>query len=281
MLIKGLYGFGDNIYQRAFVRHLSGAYLQTPFPELYADLDIKCVRPYTTLRTQAKNIANSKYNWLNAPNGHGIVQVGYGDKELRHGSIVDAMRKTFKTEPVFDLPSCGESPVNTDKPIAVIRPVTLRREWLNSARSPLPEYINQATDELRSRGFHVVSIADVDGRNEWLIGDMPSADEYYHKGELSFMQCLALVKEAAIVIGGVGWIVPACISAKTAGYFILGGNGAHNAPEKVTDPCMDLSRIGWAKPDNFCMCNTKQHNCNKTIRGFNELFGTWLDKQVL
>ena len=277
MLIKGLHGFGDNIYQRAFVRHFPDAYIETPFPELYQDLGIKCVRKDTTLRTQQKNIRQSSYQWHKAPAGS-IIQVGYGDLQLRQGSIIDAMKRTFKVNPVFDLPDCGKSPVRSKKPIAVIRPVTHRKEWLNTARSPLPEYVCIAADILRQKGFHVVSIADVDGVNEWIEGGLPNADEYYHNGELTFIELLALVKSAAIVVGGVGWIVPACISAGTAGFFILGGNGAHNAPEKITSPEMDLSKIGWAKPDNFCMCNVKQHNCDKTIRRFDEKFRAFLDR---
>ncbi len=41
MLIKGMMGLGDNIYSRAFVKNYPGAYLETPWPELYRDLDVK------------------------------------------------------------------------------------------------------------------------------------------------------------------------------------------------------------------------------------------------
>lgn len=276
VLIEGMQGFGDNIYQRAFCHGYSGHYIRTPFPELYEDLGLKCVKPRTRLRTQLKNVEASEYNWHKCPAYVNIVKVGYGN-QLGRGSMVDAMARQFRRTPVFDLPKGIVSPVTNDKPIAVVRPSTLRKEWLNVSRAPLPEYICEASYILKERGYHIVSVADVDGENEWIDGEPPYADEVFHNGELSFMQLLGLVKDASIVVGGVGWIVPACISANTRAYFILGGNGGHNSPEKVTSPLMDLSKIGWAIPDKFCMCTLKEHDCNKTIGGFGDGFKRWLD----
>src|SRR5262249_27377149 len=60
ILIRGMWGLGDNIYSRPFVRATAAQYevhLETPWPELYADLDIKFVRGARPLRTQLKNMA--------------------------------------------------------------------------------------------------------------------------------------------------------------------------------------------------------------------------------
>ena len=60
ILIRGLWGLGDNCYQRPFVRAATREYelhLETPWPELYADLDIKFVCGKRKLRTQQKNMA--------------------------------------------------------------------------------------------------------------------------------------------------------------------------------------------------------------------------------
>lgn len=59
--IRGMYGLGDSIYQRAFVRQFPGAFLRTPRPELYSDLDVNFVRSNTALRTQRKT--KSKRVW--------------------------------------------------------------------------------------------------------------------------------------------------------------------------------------------------------------------------
>lgn len=278
LLIRGMYGLGDSIYQRGFVKHFPGAYLVTAWPELYADLDVKCVKPETRLRTQSKNMNKTRCKWHQAPSFAKTIQVSYGPQDLGGGSIVLSMKEKFGVAPEFDLPDFGPLPLKSSKPIAIVRPVTVRREWLNPARSPKPEYVNQAARILREKGFHVVSIADIQDGQEWLVGDPPEADEYYHNGELSVTQLLAAVQNAAVVVGGVGWIVPACIAAGTPLYVILGGNGGHNAPEKITDKrYMNLRRVGWAKPERFCMCSNNNHQCEKTINGFDRKFTFWLD----
>ena len=184
--------------------------------------------------------------------------------------------------PTFDLPDFGPSPIQTDRPVAIVRPVTARREWLNTARNPAPEYVAQAAVELRRRGFHVASVADLADGEEWLVGEAPPADTVLHQGELDVRRLLAAVRHAAVVVGGVGWIVPACIATRTPLYVVLGGQLGHNAPERITDAAaMDLSRVGWAWPARPCACSAKTHNCNKVIDGFDEQFAGWLDGQGL
>lgn len=282
VIIQAMHGLGDNIYQRAFMHAFPGATVMTPWPEVYGGLDVKCARPsQTKLRTQCKNLARTQHPWSPIPPGLSkIYRPRYGFRELAQGSIIDAMRATFDAEPVFDLPRFP-APFQHDKPIAVVRPVTIRKEWRNEARAPRPEYVRDASKVLRDRGYHVVSLADVDGTNEWLVSPNPVADQVIHDGSLNVSQLLGLVQSAAVVVGGVGWIVPACIAARTPLYGILGGNGAHNRPEVITDPAtMDLSRVSWATPRNFCQCANNLHNCDKVIHGFADQFDAWLQKHV-
>ncbi len=284
LLVHGMHGLGDNIYQRAFARNLDAeVYLDTPWPQLYEDLPhVHCVRAETRLRTQRKNVEAASHGWVAAPRRAKEIRIGYGHADLRNGSILSAMARQFGTSAaVFDLPDFGRSPVETDRPVAIVRPVTARREWLNTARNPKPEYIAQAASELRRRGYYVVSLADLQDGEEWLVGDPPGADLVLHKGELNITQLLAAVRHAAVVVGGVGWIVPACIAMKTPLYVVLGGQLGHNAPDKITDPAMDLSNVGWAWPARPCKCTSKQHDCEKEIHGFDHQFVDWLDRQNL
>lgn len=281
-LVRGMYGLGDSIYQRAFLKRMPGAYVMTTWPELYADLNVRCVRGQTRLRTQSKNAATSKCKWHAAPRLARPMAISYGARDLAKGPITAAMAARFGVEAgEMDLPDFGPSPVKTDRPVAIIRPVTVRQEWMNEARGPLPEYIAAAAAELQRRGYFVVSVADLAPGQEWLVGDAPPADLVVHGGEWSVTQLLAAVQHAAVVVGGVGWIVPACIAAKTPLYVVLGGNGGHNAPEKITDGSMDLSRVGWARPARFCMCADSRHKCDKVIHGFDANFSAWLDRSGL
>lgn len=279
--IHGMYGLGDSVYQRAFVRQIPGAWIRTPWPELYADLDVKFIRSRTTLRTQRKNEERSAIDYVREPvRTAEVITVFYGTDELRHGSIIDAMTMQFgKIATVFDLPLFGESPVKADRPIAVVRPATVRREWKNPARNPDPEYINAAARELRKH-FYVVSLADLEEGEEWLVGDQPEADLQLHSGELSVTEMLSLVEHAAVVVSGVGWALPVAVCYQTPVFIIQGGCGAHNAPHVVTDPEMNLSHVGWAQPDDYCMCGQMDHDCSKHISGFTDKFKGWLNEIV-
>lgn len=56
-----------------------------------------------------------------------------------------------------------------------------------------------------------------------------------------------------------------------------GGNGGYNHPDKITDSMMDLSKITFEYPDNYCMCTDMRHKCNKQISNFNDKFKAYLD----
>lgn len=272
MLINGMYGIGDNIYQRAFVREIKErVYLRTCWPQLYSDLpNVFPVKGNTRLRTQKKNLCRIQANtWHQAP-ALPAKNIGYGNTAFKKGSILDAMGKGFGVIPkVFDIPPF-DGPELT-KPYAAIRPATVRKEWANIARNPLPEYISIAAQILKSHGFNVVSVADLQDDAEW-ADQMPVCDLAYNHGELPFKRLMGLIQGAAVVVGGVGWIVPAAIAAGVPLITILGGQGGHNAPEKITGPPMDLSKARWIYPDNYCRCSDMLHQCDKEISYFDFKF---------
>lgn len=281
ILVDGMFGLGDSIYQRAFLKSLPGAYVLTPWPELYSDMDMRPVRSPTRLRTQSKNVARSSVKWCAEPRSAHRIKIGYGARDLMEGSILDAMQRQFGVRPTgIDLPKFP-SPLRGGSAVAIIRPVTERSEWHNPARNPLPVYVGAAARELRRRGYYVVSVADLEKGREWLVGEPPEADLVVHDGRWDVCDLLGAIQAAEIVVGGVGWIVPACIAAKTPLYVIHGGQGGHNHRSRITAPWMDLSRVGWAEPDRMCMCSSMRHDCNKEIHGFDEGFRAWLDGQGL
>jgi hypothetical protein len=276
-----MWGLGDNCYQRPFVRAAAQqyeVYLETPWPELYADLDIKFVRGSRPLRTQQKNIARQPAQRWARPLALRDIRVGYRDLSSR--SIITALEQQWASLRVafdpalFDLPDMGPAPIISERPIAVVRPVTVRSEWRNEARNPLPEYVAALADHLMAT-HHIVAVADLAPSQEWAIGELLPAHRYLVRGELAVRELLALVRDADIVIGGVGWIVPVGLALKTRTFVVLGGHGGHNAPEKITDPRLDLSRIGFAMPENFCRCSNMLHACDKRIADPVDQFCRW------
>jgi hypothetical protein len=271
ILILGMRGLGDNIIQRAFVKTLSHehqlVYLRTPWPELYEDIDgVRFVRDESGLRTQRKNVARQPAGrWCTPPAGLAQRRISYGAALSKQQTMLDGFERTFGTRPsTFDLPPTPMTLHEAARPIALVRPVTERREWPSAARSPLPEYITEIATELMADHF-VVSVADLADGEEWLVGDAPPAHMHLHHGELSVLELLGLVRIASVVVGGVGWIVPACVAAGTPLFCVLGGHGGHNGPERLIDPRMDARHVGFATPDHFCLCDRMQHRCDKRI----------------
>lgn len=274
LLIQGMRGLGDNLFQRPFVRaaceRRANVYLETPWPELYADLPVRPVATATPLRTQALNEARQPAAlWSTPPAAVELRRFSYGHGALRRGSIVQALERTVplgRTPFAFDLPPLGPSPAieTGGKPLALVRPVTVRREWRNPARNPRPEYLAEIAGSLMAT-HHVVCVAHLAAGEEWLDGPLPPHHQALIAGELDVRQLLALVRAAAVAVGGVGWLVPAAIAAGTPAFIILGGQGGHNGPAKITDPRMNLTRLGYATPDRFCGCDQMGHRCDKRI----------------
>jgi hypothetical protein len=273
LLIDGMHGLGDNIYQRAFIREIKDTvYLRTCWPQLYCDLsNVLPVKQNTRLRTQKTNIDRQPgYIWNSSPIIRPAKKIRYGNALLRGRSILDEMRICFGIDAKkFDLPVFDLLPIK--KPYAVVRPVTIREEWKNPARNPEPQYIVNAAIELKKSGFTTISVADLQNGIEW-SPLLPECDIIYNNGELVFDELMGLIRGASVVVGGVGWIVPAAIAAGVPLIVILGGQGGYNAPEKITGKPMCLEKVQWIYPDNFCRCVNKMHQCNKTITEFENRF---------
>ena len=272
MIIHGMLGLGDGLYQRAFIKQMpKPLYLSTPWPILYEDIPgVHFIRPQTNLRTQAKNIARHD-TWTMPPARQPTRQIRYGAE-----GIIPGMIASFGVMPgAFDLPPLPPSPV--EGKYVVVRPATVRSEWRADTRNPDPWNIALAAMEARNRGYRLISVADLEEGKEWAEHPLPPADAQYHKGELPVEQLLALVKGAAAVIGGIGWLVPAALAAKVPAWIICGGQGGFNSPKQI---CPDGSTITFAVPDNFCRCKLKIHNCDKRITDYDAKLTAWADNAL-
>lgn len=271
--VNGMRGLGDCIYQRAFVKQLRGqVVLETPWPQLYADLpNVRCARPVTNLRTQQKNM-NRQTSWVHKSRYGTQLNIQYGSE-----GILPGMSNAFRVTPgAMDLPPLPDLFKDTH-PYVVVRPVTLRTEWMAMSRNPEPEYVAWASAEAARRGYQVISVADLEFGKEFIVGEAPPAHLEYHQGQLDVMQLLALVTGASAVIGGIGWIVPACIAAKVPAWIVCGGQGGFNAPELI---CPPDTTVSFSVPDNFCRCKSKDHNCDKRISNHAETFTRWADQHL-
>lgn len=286
VLVECMQGIGDQIYSRPFVRLLAReneVYLKTVLPDLFSDIPgIKFLDPgEPKYRTQKKNF--TAVDFVKPVRYHRKINWHYGHLELKKHGIVSHMEHAFGFEPgvnkiKFNLPSWPDAEqlvddtIFTAKKIAIVRPPTIRKEWVNVSRNPNPHYVNWCARMLRDAGYYVISIAYCEEGQEWLEGDEPPADLHLHRGELGLKGTLTLIKRAHLVVGGSGFIIPASISARTNLFVIFGGRGAYDNPHKVFDLRMDMKKIGWAMPENFCRCNQMEHDCDKTIKNLDDQF---------
>lgn len=279
---------GDAIYVRPLIRDAAlqrEVYLETPWPELYADLNVKFVLGHKGLRLQWRNVQRQAGAlWVTPPAGIDKVALGYGPYELAESDVFTAMALKMPmpmvtvTEPVWDLPDLGESPVDPGgAPLAFVRPVMRRLEWDNEARNPLPQYVAEIAGELKAAGYATLVVCDIQVDREILAqGIMPPHNLALTKGELNVRQLLATVRDAAVVVGPVGWIVPACVALSKPCFVVLGGNGGMNAPDRLLHPRMAADHIGFAMPEAFCRCMDMHHDCRKEVPDLAAQWQRWM-----
>ena len=278
VLIEAWHGLGDNVYLRPFVKAAVEAgedvYLQTPWPQLFGDLEVRCVRPEPRYRTQAKNVdVQPEGTWHEPPADARVVKPRIsGSQPSITGGIAGSSPWPIR-EDAFDLPSFPREGLGAYPPVrkAVVRPNVVRKEWENSSRNPNPNYLATAV-ELLKRTHYVVSVADLKSGEEWIEGPFPEANVCSHRGELTVELLLALIENADVVTGGVGFILPVAVAYGTPAIIIAGGNGGHNAPERLVGWGMDGSCVRWIMPDNYCRCLSYDHDCPKDISDFEEKF---------
>jgi hypothetical protein len=270
LILHGMQGLGDNLYQRAVLKQYpSTVFLQTAWPQIYADMtNVVPVRPTTRLRTQAKNAARHGVRYKREPIGR---HVAWHYSQSPTLSMLQSLSQGLGMAPeAFDMAGpVYPVPEVVARPYVVVRPVCLRNEWTSDSRNPLPEYVAEAVDELRQH-FAIVSVADLAERHEWALPPLPRADVVLHKGELPIEQLLGLVRGASALVGGVGWIVPAALAYRVPLMLIFGGWGFSNGPHRIFGPGVDHGFVDEVYPDAFCRCNENRHACDKRISGFGD-----------
>jgi hypothetical protein len=282
LVLRCPYGLGDAIYIRPVIRDQAlkrDVYCETPWPELYEDLPVRFIEPPTTLRVQAAQMKRQlPSRWSPRPAVAETRTLYYSAEAFSQGNVYQAMAHQMEpvARPLWDLPDMGPCPFDTsDSPLVIVRPCVVRKDWPNPSRNPRPEYVAQISGDLKARGYAVVVVCDLSAGEEWIEGEMPPHNYALTNGELSTRQLLASVQNAALLVGGVGWIVPAAIAAHTPAFIVLGGNGGANAPDKIIDPRMDARLVGFAWPETLCLCSDQHHQCRKDIPDLMQQWQAW------
>lgn len=280
LVIRGMYGVGDCIHQRAILRDLLDAgdnvVLDTFYYTMYEDLMERGLRLRLIggVMPRIKDRKQAYLERIGLPIRGAINRrITYDRNSIhRRGSILAAqyacLNMKMPTAPDFSMPVKQEwrDEINgmlptSDKPLMVYRPSVLNNVWLSEARSPDPRSYAELYEFIRDE-FFVVSVANLGDKGERIDGPEMQADVKFHKGELDFELLTGLFAEADVAFTCPGFAPVLSQAVGTSTIIVYGGNesfattnsvGAHLAPTLPLEPI------------NPCACHLKEHDCDKTM----------------
>lgn len=270
--VEGMLGLGDNLHQRAVIRHLAQlhqVWLETPWPQVFHDLPVRCVPRVSRLRTQTKNARRSSGEFATRPPPGGRrKRIWYSHEGIRrHGGFLAAMCAESgvpKGDFSLPIPAAWHDQAQAwldrwrpDRPLMLYRPLVERTEWVGcAARNPDPVAYAALARSMRERYF-VVSVADLAPRVEWTVSAPIGADVECHAGELPFEVLAALAARAGLVWCSPGFMLVLAQAVRSPLVSVFGG---HEAPRFYDHGFAENLFIGRG-----CECFSKSHACDKSI----------------
>jgi ADP-heptose:LPS heptosyltransferase len=288
--VLGMHGLGDCLHQRAVVRQMMKTHditLETSWPALYHDLiaeGLKVARCNVSLRTQTKN-SRRESEAAKFVSRHPLTRAGMrisytGQQTLATESktVLECMCNVTGVsyaDADYRLPVplawqealykvLGPSPAPfSRKPWMLYRPLVARPEWRGSiARNADPSGYADLYNSIRDK-FFVVSVADLGGGAEQIVGPDAQADLTFHNGELVIEELVALAKQSALVFTSSGFAAILGPAVGTPTISIGGGyedyrchdSGARFAPYLSIGP-----KVGCT-----CWISSCRGPCDKTL----------------
>ncbi len=268
MVIKTMSGLGDCIYLRPIIRKLPARALSliTQWPQVFTDLGpIKFIKPeHSRLRTQQQNVDEIDPTIWASEFAKPDLQLYY---DLTHHSIIhNYCQQVLGAQPAWmnnDWEfNCGNSNPfpNSNKPICLIRPNTLRKEWYINSRGPDNTILQRFIDKYKEH-YYIVSLANLKGSEEWYEDRLVGCDEYIEDAT-SVEKTLQMFHAAALIVCSVSFWVPMALALNKRTICIYGG---HVHPQRIVDERIKRDNFFELIPEPFCHCMRLVHNCNKKI----------------
>lgn len=294
LVFTGCYGFGDNLYQRPLIRFFlqkyGAVYLRTAMPEAYWDMPgLRFIHPgQMNLRCQRKHIAQYPASFFSTPpptalridwsyflplynkdphTGH-LFQVNV-PHELTNAEHIRQRAKMPEYDFFFPLKpewlKAAKDLIGTfnlrGRPLCIVRPPTIRREWNASSRNPKLEYFQLLLNTYRGKYFFV-SIADLLKNEEWMEEELHGLQAQFHSGEVPLTTIFGLVKLADMTLCYPGFLMLVAIAERSKCFCLFGGM---QKPEILLDSQMGLQNFSYLAPTPFCNCFDMNHHCNKEL----------------
>lgn len=274
MIIKTNQGIGDCLYLRPVLKWLphNDLYLMTPWPQLFHDIPkIKFIRYDTQLRTQRENVQRDDLKWCSQEEDIDIFLEWY---DLRHYTIVGYycqqilgyQPKWFDNSlPVpdawFEQARQLIDDKNVDnKKICLIRPNTLRNEWLCPARNPKTEYLQRFIDQNRDE-FFFIGLANLADGKEFYDGVLKNVDWEITTG-VSLETVIGMFCLSSVIITSPSFW-SALGLALNSNMLVI--HGAHEPHFAINDRRCRATKCTFVEPCPFDICDKEKPDAYKDI----------------
>lgn len=278
--IRMYQGFGDNLYLRG---HIGGliekgcrVWIDTPYPELFEGEGVHYLRQKGFYRFAGKEADSVHFEQGRDNYGRTIdVYYAYGEMgttktitqaydlfntfEQRHFEL--AVKDKWVEEAKVVLEAHG---LDLSKPFTLIKPPTIRDEWVNVSRNPEPSAWNLAQRFAVRNSEQTVSLAYIDDGVEHYDCQAPEGVTARIESHVSYRGIIGIFALAEKIIATPSFAIPLSLALKKPAFIIYGGSVPNS---QLVDSRMDTSNYHFIEPQPFCQCHKLDHECGKEIDG--------------
>lgn len=273
MIIRTNQGLGDCIYLRPVLKQLphEGMILETPWPQVFMDIPkIKYAKPGGLLRTQRNNVMRG---WEWQPNQQPDIVMGAYD--LRQNTIIAHYCRMLLGHqpnwldnsyalPIVDWAARAKRLINIRnkqlKPVCLIRPNTLRGEWMCPARNPKTQYLQRFIDTYKNK-FFFISLADLQDGQEVYDGKLKGVD-WEITVSFPIETVMGMFFLSDIIITSPSFWVAMGLMLQTNMVVIY---GAHEPHYTINDKRCDSKFCTVVEPKPFNICDREITDAYKNI----------------
>ncbi len=255
MYIETMLGLGDCIYLRPILKWLPvRPKLITPWPQIFPEY--QCCRPiWNHLRTQRDNIANYQGDLLEA--------TPYPEYKLTYDLDRGTIQENYCNQLLGFQPKYLETSLIVQgdpfvKPLCLIRPNTIRKEWPCYARNPKTEYLQRFIDKHRKQ-YYFITLVNVKPDEEWIDGELDVDEKLINQ---PIEKVLTLFQSAALIVTSPSFWVALGLEMHKRMLVIY---GAHEEHFRINDKRIDHSQVTIIEPKPFDRCPVAKRNAFKDI----------------
>lgn len=268
MIIETMLGMGDNLFFRPVLKWLptQSISLITHWPQVYHDIPgVRFIRPMNMkLRTQRDNALIQCYDSEWCPPDYSLsYNYDLGTPLHNFFSIMYGSQPTWvdnsMSVPQSWIEKARSLIIEPEKPICLIRPNTLRTEWMCPARNPKTEYLQRFIDKYQDK-FWFISLANLCPNEEFLDGELHGLDIKILN--TTYEETVGLFYLSKIIVCSPSFWVPLGQILNKTMIIIY---GAHEPHWKINDRRVKAPNTFIIEPIPFDRCSIKKQTAYKHI----------------